>query len=123
MSEAEKKPMAEEEHASEPAATQEVASEAPTAQEQANEAAAVEESTPAGPVELVVWAEGNTQQTMTSDPEGQGRYALYLKQQFEAENPGVTVKIEYHGWDQELRQNLMNSLLKLDFYEDESYFD
>ena len=107
----EEEPMAEEEHASEPAATQEVASEAPTAQEQAGEAAAVEESTPAGPVELVVWAEGNTQQTMTSDPEGQGRYALYLKQQFEAENPGVTVKIEYHGWDQELRQNLMNSLL------------
>lgn len=64
-----------------------------------------------GPIELVIWAEGNTQQSMSNDPEGAGRYGLYLKQQFEAENPGVTVKMEYHGWDQELRQNLVNALL------------
>lgn len=64
-----------------------------------------------GSVELVIWAEGNTQQSMADDPEGAGRYGRYLKEQFEAENPGVTVKMEYHGWDQELRQNLVNALL------------
>ncbi|MGB0383892.1 MAG: ABC transporter substrate-binding protein [Ardenticatenaceae bacterium] len=64
-----------------------------------------------GPIELVIWAEGNTQQSMSNDPEGAGRYGLFLKQQFEAQNPGVTVKMEYHGWDQELRQNLVNALL------------
>ncbi len=66
---------------------------------------------PAGNIELVVWAEGGTVDTMTSDPEGQGQYGRYLIEKFEEENPGVTVKLEYHGWDEELRQNLVTALL------------
>jgi multiple sugar transport system substrate-binding protein len=64
-----------------------------------------------GRTELVVWAEGNTVNTMESDPEGQGRYARYLIEKFEEEHPGVTVKLEHHGWDEELRQNLVTALL------------
>jgi multiple sugar transport system substrate-binding protein len=63
------------------------------------------------PVELVVWAEWFTQESMSSDPEGQGKYGTYLKEQFEREHPGVTVRIEYQGWDEALRQNLFNALL------------
>ena len=63
------------------------------------------------PVELVVWAEYFTQEIMVSDPDGAGRYGWYLKEQFEKEHPGVTVRIEYHGWDEALRQNLFNALL------------
>ena len=63
------------------------------------------------PVELIIWAEGYTQGTMQAEPEGRGRYGLYLKEQFEREHPGVTVRIEAHGWDQALRQNLLISLL------------
>lgn len=63
------------------------------------------------PVELVIWAEPYTQETMTMDPTGRGRYGRYLKEQFEREHPGVTVTMEYQGWDEALRQNLYNSLL------------
>ena len=63
------------------------------------------------PIELVIWAESFTHSTMTTDPEGAGRYGLHLKEQFEAEHPGVTVTIEYQGWDESLRQNLFNALL------------
>ncbi len=63
------------------------------------------------PVELVIWAESFTHSTITTDPEGAGRYGLYLKEQFEAEHPGVTVTIEHQGWDETLRQNLFNALL------------
>jgi multiple sugar transport system substrate-binding protein len=90
----------------EPAALSEAVGEAASEAEAVGEAASEAE-----PIELVIWAEGNTQKTMESDPEGAGRYGLYLKQQFEAENPGVTVKIEDHGWDEQLRQNLVNALL------------
>lgn len=64
-----------------------------------------------GPIELVVWAEWNTQDTMITDPDGAGRYGKYIKEQFEREHPGVTVRIEYQGWDEALRQNLFNALL------------
>jgi multiple sugar transport system substrate-binding protein len=63
------------------------------------------------PVELVIWAEWNTQDSMVTDPEGAGRYGLFLKNQFEREHPGVTVRLEYQGWDEALRQNLFNALL------------
>ncbi len=63
------------------------------------------------PVELVIWAEFFTQSSMITDPEGAGQYGLYLKEQFEREHPGVTVHIEYHGWDTALQQNLFNALL------------
>lgn len=66
---------------------------------------------PAATRELVVWAEGNTVNTIESDPEGQGLYGKYIIEKFEEENPGVTVRLEYHGWDEELRQNLVSALL------------
>ena len=62
-------------------------------------------------IKLIIWAEPLTQQTMDLDPDGQGRYGLYLKEQFEREHPGVTVIMEHQGWDEALRQNLFNSLL------------
>ena len=62
-------------------------------------------------IELVIWAESFTHSTMTTDPDGAGRYGLHLKEQFEAEHPGVTVTIEFQGWDETLRQNLFNALL------------
>ncbi len=61
--------------------------------------------------ELVIWAEYWTVDAMNSDPEGRGRYGRYLVEQFEAEHPGVTVRLEFHGWDEGLRQNLSNALL------------
>ena len=36
-------------------------------------------------IKLIIWAEPLTQQTMDLDPDGQGRYGLYLKEQFERE--------------------------------------
>ena len=60
------------------------------------------------PVELVVWA---ANVWTLDDPEGAGRFLLYAKEQFEAENPGVTVVYQDQGWDESLRQNLTNSLL------------
>lgn len=63
------------------------------------------------PIEIVVWGEYFTYDAMSQDPENAGIYGLYLKEQFEKEHPGVTVNIEYHGWDETLRQNLFNALL------------
>ena len=63
------------------------------------------------PIELVIWAESFTVSEMSHDPEGAGQYGLYLKEQFEAEHPGVTVRLEFQGWDETLRQNLFNALL------------
>lgn len=63
------------------------------------------------PIELVIWAEDFTHHTTKTDPDGAGRYGLYLKEQFEKEHPGVTVTLEFHGWDESLRQNLFNALL------------
>lgn len=65
----------------------------------------------AEPVELIVWAEYWTMETANSDPDGRGRYGRYIVEQFEAEHPGVTVRLEFHGWDEALRQNLFNALL------------
>ncbi len=72
---------------------------------------AVPTNTAAQPAELVVWAEFFTANSMSTDPDGAGKYGLYLKEQFEKEHPGVTVRIESHGWDETLRQNLFNALL------------
>lgn len=63
------------------------------------------------PVELVIWSEFFTHDAITMDPEGAGRYGTYLIEKFEEEHPGVTVRLEYHGWDETLRQNLFNALL------------
>ncbi len=74
-------------------------------------AAAGGEAPASGPIEIVVWAEGNTVNTIEADPDGQGQYGKYIVEKFEEENPGVTIKLEYHGWDEELRQNLVTALL------------
>ena len=66
---------------------------------------------PENPVELVIWAEFFTYDGITTDPEGAGLYGSYLIEKFEEEHPGVTVRLEYHGWDETLRQNLFNALL------------
>ena len=63
------------------------------------------------PVELVIWAEFFTQDSIATDPDGAGKYGKYLVEKFEEENPNVTVRLEYHGWDETLRQNLFNALL------------
>jgi ABC-type glycerol-3-phosphate transport system substrate-binding protein len=62
------------------------------------------------PIELIIWAEPWTQETMIMDPTGKGRYGRYLKEQFEREHPEVTVTMEIQGWDESLRQNILNSL-------------
>ncbi|MFB0537504.1 MAG: extracellular solute-binding protein [Anaerolineae bacterium] len=66
---------------------------------------------PEEPVTLVVWADGAAIGQMETDPEGRGAYAVYLKEKFEEEHPGVTVSLEDHGWDAALRQSLVNALL------------
>ncbi len=58
----------------------------------------------ARPVTLMVWSD--EADLMQNDPHGNGRYGIYLKEQFEKEHPGVTVIIENHGWDEELRHEL-----------------
>lgn len=63
------------------------------------------------PIELVIWAEFFTYDAITTDPEGAGRYGTYLIEKFEEEHPSVTVRLEYQGWDETLRQNLFNALL------------
>ncbi|MCA9874414.1 MAG: sugar ABC transporter substrate-binding protein [Anaerolineales bacterium] len=82
-----------------------------SASEAATEPPAAPTTNPNEPVELVIWAEFFTHNSMSTDPEGAGRYGWYLKEQFEKEHPGVTVRIESHGWDETLRQNLFNALL------------
>lgn len=82
----------------------------PTADDQ-SESAATPTAGEQEPVELVIWAEYFTQSSIATDPEGAGRYGRYLIDQFEAEHPGVTVRLEYQGWDETLRQNLFNALL------------
>lgn len=68
---------------------------------------------PAEPVELVIWGEGITAGQLELDPASDPKavYAHMLVEQFEKENPGITVKFENHGWDEELRQNLTNAML------------
>jgi ABC-type glycerol-3-phosphate transport system substrate-binding protein len=61
-----------------------------------------------GPVTLVVWS-NNASSLKTPGPAGD--YARYIVSQFEKEHPNVTVKLEDHGWDEQLRQNLTTSLL------------
>ncbi|MEO7912973.1 MAG: sugar ABC transporter substrate-binding protein [Roseiflexaceae bacterium] len=68
-------------------------------------------ATTGDPVTLTIWAEGGTVATMETAPDKQGRYGKFIVEQFEKEHPGVTVKLEDHGWDEVLRQNLTNALL------------
>jgi len=67
---------------------------------------------PAEPVELVIWGEGITAGQLELDPsDPRAEYAHALVTKFQEENPGITVKFENHGWDEELRQNLTNAML------------
>lgn len=77
----------------------------------ASDDVAVEQPQEGSAIDLVIWAEGNVVNSMESDPEGQGMYGQYIIDKFEEENPGVNVVLEYHGWDEELRQNLVTALL------------
>jgi multiple sugar transport system substrate-binding protein len=72
-----------------------------------------QEPEPEGPIELVIWGEGITQGQLALDPatDPKGVYAHMLVEGFQKENPNITVKFEYHGWDEELRQNLVNAML------------
>ena len=66
-----------------------------------------------GDVTLVVWGESSTIASLEADPEGTGKgaYLKTLVDMFEKDHPGVKVKLEQHGWDEELRQNLTNAML------------
>lgn len=63
------------------------------------------------PVELVIWAERSTVEHLAPSVEDKNLYGVYLKEQFEREHPGVIITLEYQGWDEALRQNLLNSFL------------
>ncbi|MGB1252793.1 MAG: extracellular solute-binding protein, partial [Candidatus Promineifilaceae bacterium] len=78
------------------------------------EVAPVEEAVVDNSAELttiVVWAEPWTARHMVDNPEADGRYGLALKRMFEEQNPGFTVSLEDHSWDNELRANFMTSLM------------
>ena len=85
----------------------------------ATSGAAADASAPAGDAAMaegdlktiVVWAEPWTARHMIENPDKDGQYGLKLKELFEAQNPGFTVSIEDHSWDNELRQNLMTALM------------
>jgi len=74
-------------------------------------AAASDTAASTGDIEIVVWAEGGTVAGIESDPEGAGKYGKYIVEKFEEEHPGVKIKLESHGWDEELRQNLVTAML------------
>jgi multiple sugar transport system substrate-binding protein len=57
--------------------------------------------------ELVIWVEG----AFESNLENEGSAPWLMKHGFEAAYPGVTVIFENHGWDEELRQNLLTAFL------------
>ncbi len=70
-------------------------------------------ATPSQHTTLVVWTEaGATLASAKANPNTpEGKYGHYIIEQFEKEHPGVTVKLEDHGWDEQLRQNLLTSLM------------
>jgi multiple sugar transport system substrate-binding protein len=71
------------------------------------------EPEPEGPIELVIWGEGITfgQLALDAATDPKAVYAHMLVEGFQAENPNITVRFENHGWDEELRQNLVNAML------------
>jgi multiple sugar transport system substrate-binding protein len=60
---------------------------------------------------LVIWAEPDLVSSMADPASIRSFQGRYLIEQFEAENPGVTVVMEDHGWDETLRQNLLTALM------------
>ena len=68
-----------------------------------------------GEVELRVWCVNpivpNYEETLEQQPEHpQALYTKWLVESFEAANPGVTVKLEYGGWETELNKNLASAI-------------
>jgi len=61
-----------------------------------------------GATTLVVWT---VEANRLAKSGQEGVYAHYLVDQFQKEHPNVKVKLEDHGWDEELRQNLTTALL------------
>ncbi len=57
--------------------------------------------------ELVIWAEG----ALHNSIETEGSFGWTLVHGFEEAHPDITVRIENHGWDEELRQNLLTAFL------------
>jgi multiple sugar transport system substrate-binding protein len=60
---------------------------------------------------LTVWVEGTVLDSFDSKDAVKGAYGHYIVEQFQKDHPGVTVKLEVHGWDEELRQNLLTALM------------
>jgi len=60
---------------------------------------------------VVVWAGGlAATDTSTGAAAAQASWAKWIKTNFEAKNPGVTLKPEDHGWDQALRTALLTAI-------------
>lgn len=62
-------------------------------------------------VTLTVWADPSIIEAVKDDPAGRGRYAKLIETEFEKAHPNVDVKLENHGWDDVLRQNLLTAVL------------
>src|SRR4051812_20149631 len=60
---------------------------------------------------LTVWVEGTVMDSQAATDPIKGAYAKVIVEQFQKDHPGVTVKLENHGWDEELRQNLLTALM------------
>lgn len=59
-------------------------------------------------ITLVVWSNDTNNLKAPGAP---GDYIRHVVKTFEAEHPNVTLKLEDHGWDETLRQNLTTALL------------
>jgi len=57
--------------------------------------------------EIVIWVEGALEGSL----ETEGSFGWTLVHGFEEAHPGITVRMENHGWDQDLRQNLLTAFL------------
>lgn len=97
--------------AEKPAEPTAAATEAVAAPTSAAADAAAPTAKAAEPVTLVIWGDGVAIDPVETDPQGKGAYLIHLKESFEKDHPGVTLKFEKHGWDEELRQNLTNAML------------
>jgi ABC-type glycerol-3-phosphate transport system substrate-binding protein len=60
---------------------------------------------------LTIWVEGTVMDSQAATDPVKGAYGKYITEQFQKDHPGVTVKLENHGWDEELRQNLLTALM------------
>jgi ABC-type glycerol-3-phosphate transport system substrate-binding protein len=59
---------------------------------------------------LTVWGAGGVLTQIDSDPTGAGAAMKALRDLFISKHPGVTLVWEDHGWDEQLRQNIVLAL-------------